>query len=351
MSYKKDIEDYTTKAFKDISSSLCIFSYMLDFGPLKEFRCLADVIENGNSDEAIKQYHRLTKMLIESPSRKNSGNLWKDYILFELLESDNIFSRSALIAQNDGALEDAMMRDMDFLSQMCLFDDDVIDYWFSRFNDDDYEIPDLQSLDYYESNRFLTDYATDSVFNDTYIAFMNNESWGDNIKLLRALYDKCGSGKFIRHRIFSYGEDGIEPLRLGRVSADYMYDDENARLYELANSFIKDGEIENVLLLGDDAFAKSRQIALIANEIKDARVVVFDGKYLGNIIDVIDEISVQPYKFIIYIDNADLSDNMFRTLESTLAFMDEFEKNFVIYAAGSQKYYGRLFTQKIVFDK
>lgn len=157
---------------------------------------------------------------------------------------------------------------------------------------------------------------------------------------------KIGYGIYSKYNIFII-KDGVmtpvehaDPIRLSQ-----LHDYENERSQVIANTkaLLADKPANNVLLYGDCGTGKSSTVKAIANEYacEGLRLIELKKKQLHEIPNIVEKISKNPLKFIIFIDDLSFTedDNDYAALKAILeGSVASTASNLVIYATSNRRH-------------
>ena len=156
-----------------------------------------------------------------------------------------------------------------------------------------------------------------------------------------------GYGMFASHHMFSMDEDGLAPVPFydKKGLADLIgYERERAKIIENTEALLGGLPTNNVLLYGDAGTGKSSTVKAIANEYADRglRLIEVKKKYLYRIPAVIERLSEDPLKFILFIDDLSFSsnDDDFAALKAILeGSVAGGSKNIAVYATSNRRHF------------
>ena len=171
---------------------------------------------------------------------------------------------------------------------------------------------------------------------------------------LGALYEerlknisKFGYGIFSGFGTFRFREGkGIEPI----ISADKIrlshfigYEEEREKIVENTRAWLEGKPVLNALLCGDAGSGKSSTVKAVANEFFDegVRLIEIRKDQLRSLPEVMEKITDNPLKFIIFIDDLSFerSDDDFGVLKAILeGSASVTAKNAVIYATSNRRH-------------
>lgn len=161
-----------------------------------------------------------------------------------------------------------------------------------------------------------------------------------------ALLPQTGWGIFAACHTFLYDERGLVPVRhpdLQSLSELSGYERERSQVLRNTENFLDGGTASNVLLYGDAGTGKSSTIKAIANSMKNRglRLVEVKKNQLYRIPDLLDQLSGNPLKFILFIDDLSFSgnDDNFSALKAILeGGVAACGKNVLIYATSNRRH-------------
>lgn len=158
---------------------------------------------------------------------------------------------------------------------------------------------------------------------------------------------KYGYGIYARHRMFFIDADGvIAPVRYpDEIRLDELvdYKREQGIIMENTKALLAGRPAANILLTGDAGTGKSSTVKAVVNELcgEGLRIVEVRKDQLGRIPLLLDELTNNPLKFIIFIDDLSFSsaDDNFGALKAVLeGSVSARSQNVVIYATGNRRH-------------
>lgn len=158
--------------------------------------------------------------------------------------------------------------------------------------------------------------------------------------------DKYGYGMYARNHVFIIKDGKITPVnypdktRLSQLSG---YERERQTVIDNTLSLLAGKPTNNVLLYGDCGTGKSSTVKAIANEYKDKglRLIELKKKQLHEIPNIVETISKNPLKFILFIDDLSFTedDDDFAALKAILeGSVSSTADNLVIYATSNRRH-------------
>ncbi|WP_037939965.1 ATP-binding protein [Sulfurospirillum arcachonense] len=132
----------------------------------------------------------------------------------------------------------------------------------------------------------------------------------------------------------------IDPISLDKLIG---IDTQKTQILENTKAFIQNKPCNNVLLWGARGTGKSSLVKAIFNYLKkeNLRVIEFAKEDLGDLAEIVDEIRILPYKFIIFCDDLSFEegDNSYKGLKPILEGSIELPpSNVLIYATSNRRH-------------
>ena len=173
------------------------------------------------------------------------------------------------------------------------------------------------------------------------------------IPLCEEYFERCknigsyGYGIYSDNRMFYLGEDGhIIPVRSPdtiRLSELIDYEREQNIIIENTVALIEGRPAANILLTGDAGTGKSSTVKAVVNELysRGLRILEIRKEQLRKIPAIIDELSENPLKFIIFIDDLSFvkDDDNFSALKAILeGSVSAKSSNVAIYATSNRRH-------------
>ncbi len=301
-----------------------------------------------NNIEELKSmlYETINKILEVSNEYGFSGNLWKTYFAYMLVDDENVYSKSCeIVGSVEGSINQAAEHDFKILKKYYNYDLTALGKQLG--------IETISILYYYkpleQSKKIFNKYIQNSI----YSLSKELDKAKDDIAFKNALtdfYKEYGVGKIGLHKAFRIDDNNehseIVPItNIANVEFDDLvgYDIPKKQLIDNTKAFIEGKKANNCLLYGDAGTGKSTCIKAIANKyygdgLRIIEVYKHQFKYLN---DIISQIKNRNYKFIIYLD--DLSFEEFEIEYKYLKAIIEgsLEKkpdNILIYATSNRRH-------------
>lgn len=155
-----------------------------------------------------------------------------------------------------------------------------------------------------------------------------------------------GYGKFARNRMFILRKGVIVPVKHPdpqRLDHLYGYESERKAVIDNTLALLNGKPAQNVLLYGDAGTGKSSTVKAVVNEYADRglRLIEITKEQLRDIPDIIESISSNPLKFIIFIDDLSFvsGEDCFGALKATLeGSVSARTGNIAIYATSNRRH-------------
>ena len=290
---------------------LCTFSVLKELLEKDLIKHFLEFAKSEKQDERLIKYGALVNEIYEG-----GGNL-ADSIRKMLFENENVYvraiSKKETINKN---IENAILNELDTLSELAMLEPKD----FFDLKDEDLQIPmyDTSKVD----------------FKREYIERANN-------------IEKHGYGIFASYCMFSVNENGeILPIESAdKISLDKFigYKAERQKVIDNTVAFLDGRPAANILLYGDAGTGKSSSVKAVANHFFNMglRLIEIRKNQLLLLPKVMGEISKNPLKFIIFIDDLSFNknDDNFSMLKATLEGSASVKsKNAVIYATSNRRH-------------
>jgi predicted AAA+ superfamily ATPase len=299
----------TAKYSYDLKT-LVIFRSLLKDKVIGKFVTLLESIEK----------HEDTSVQLESYSNfvselyKHSVN-FTDYVLNKILEDENVYVHSKCMDDTPKVLDECINHELDVLNSVARVQSSEI----------------TSQIDY---SKYLPTWETTSYnFKDEYFLRINNIS-------------SYGYGMFAQYHMFIVENGEIVPIKspdTTRLSELIGYQRERKVVIDNTKALLLGKPASNVLLYGDAGTGKSSTVKAVANEFADKglRIIQMQKKNIHDIPKIMDSLSVNPLKFIIFIDDLSFNsdDNDFSTLKAILeGNVSSRANNVVIYATSNRRH-------------
>lgn len=301
--YKKELDSkiFTLAVFREI---------LQEDDTLNNLWKLLDDSEEKSVNEFISTYSRFVTELYE-----RNINL-SEYVLNKVLEDENFYivgkARGKIF---DSFIEETVENELKILQEL------------SRLTPEDF----ISDIDY---NGFLPRWRISEIdFTAEYKKRIEN-------------IEKCGYGMYAKYHMFIVKDGGIIPVKYPdeiRLSQLIGYGTQRKMIVDNTLALINGRPASNVLLTGDAGTGKSSSVKAVANEFHDKglRIIEIRKDQLRDIPVIIDNLSGNPLKFILFIDDLTFTseDDDFGALKATLeGSVSARANNIAIYATSNRRH-------------
>ena len=293
------------KELKDRIFALCVFR---DLWNDTVFYSLFSYIKHPSATA----YAEFVSLLYEA----NGGNLG-EHIKELCMNSENVYVKTVASGKPIPAyMQEALEYELDTLQMICSLDKDT-----------------LAVLSKY--NGFLPDFTTTKIrLKEMYLHRAENVG-------------KYGYGIYAKHRMFYVDENGciVPVLHPDKTELSDLVDYERERQIVIDNTkaLLAGKPAANILLAGDAGTGKSSTVKAVANALwgEGLRIIEMRKDQLRSIPKVLDELSSNPLKFVMFIDDLSFlkDDDNFNALKAVLeGSVTAKSNNVVIYATSNRRH-------------
>ncbi len=293
------------KELKDKLFALCIFHELLKDPVL-------DALFSHIKHPSVVSYTEFVALLYTA----NGGDLGK-YVKELCLNSENVYVKTVAAQKSiPSYMRDALEAELDTLQEVSALDKQTL----------------CAPLKY---SGFLPDFtATKLHLKDIY------QHRAENI-------GKYGYGIYATHRMFCVDENGciVPVLHPDKTELCDLVDYERERQTVMDNTkaLLAGKPAANILLTGDAGTGKSSTVKAVANALWDEglRIIEMRKDQLRSIPKVLDELSSNPLKFVLFMDDLSLpaDDDNFNALKAVLeGSVTAKSPNVVIYATSNRRH-------------
>ncbi|MCM1313955.1 MAG: ATP-binding protein [Prevotella sp.] len=263
----------------------------------------------------INEFIRYYAYTVNSLYKSGYVNL-SEYILKIILEMDNFYIKK--YADSDEIpteMTDCLINELKFFQEL------------SELTPEDF----LSELDY---SGFMPRWKNSQV-----------DIVGSYLERLKLVH-RYGYGQYAEYKMFIFKDSKITPVKYPDTQRlDHLYGYKRERQAVIDNTLaLLDGKpAQNVLLYGDAGTGKSSSVKAIVNEYADKglRLIEITKEQLRDIPQIIDDISHNPLKFIIFIDDLTFNsgEDCFGSLKAMLeGSASARSDNIVIYATSNRRH-------------
>ncbi|MDE7104643.1 MAG: ATP-binding protein, partial [Ruminococcus sp.] len=232
------------------------------------------------------------------------------------LEDDNFYIRKSASGENiPQEITECLINELEFFQEL------------AELTPDDF----TENLNYNEFLPVWTNSPVDIV-----------GSYMERLKLIH----RYGYGKYSQSKMFILRNDETVPVRYPdkqTLSELYGYERERKAVIDNTLALVNGKKSQNVLLYGDAGTGKSSTVKAVVNEFADMglRLVEITKEQLREIPMLIDELSENPLKFIIFIDDLSFTvgEDCFGALKAVLeGSVSSRTDNIAIYATSNRRH-------------
>ena len=293
------------KELKDKLCALCIFRDLLEDEVL-------DALFSHIKHPSVASYAEFVSLLYEA----NGGDLG-EYVKELCLNSENVYVKTVGARKSAPSyMRDAVEAELDVLQEVSALNKETL----------------CAPLKY---NGFLPDFTTTKLrLKDIYLHRAEN-------------IEKYGYGIYAKHKMFYADENGciVPVLHPDKTELCDLVDYEHERQIVIDNTeaLLAGKPAANILLTGDAGTGKSSTVKAVANALwaKGLRVVEIRKDQLRSIPKILDELSSNPLKFVLFIDDLSFlsNDDDFNALKAVLeGSVTAKSSNVVIYATSNRRH-------------
>ena len=372
-------------------SRLTVLRQLLSTEPVERLFELCGAIAEEDCTAAAVRYHAMTAALLDQSIRRVTGDIWKDFLFSQILESKNRFSVLAAQRRMDPPVQVAMEQDLRMLQELFALTGKQLTEWIGAIapkqekqdeqrtakkygNEENIsrmassawgggyftrekqkprpaepetkaQLPDELELEnwvgwLYDDPGERLEYAADDGLAVIYRRFLAEEDWGRLAAPLVEFHQQYGCGEFLRWRAFVAADEGMQGLDLADCldwDALDVPGPQKERLYANTIRFLHTGKGENALLYGPDGMGKSSLVMALAKELPELRIIVLAQRDFSASMETLRSLSAQPFRFIALMDDLALSDREYRRLKA--AFKTQLGASFpaLLYATSNTR--------------
>ena len=291
--------------------SLTLFRELLGEPIVDALGKYLDTLSEGDSAKSISAYCRFVSLLY-----KKGGNLSK-YLREAVRDSENVYISTVGKGETPADfLEKALNTELAILEELASLSSEKL----------------AKGI---ESEISLPEYLTEELsLAEFYKAHIKN-------------IGKCGYGIYARYRMFYLDADHkIVPVHSPdetRLSSLVDYEREQKIILDNTKALLAGKPAANILLTGDAGTGKSSTVKAIVNELygEGLRVIEVRKDQLRNIAGLLDTLSENPLKFILFIDDLSFQkdDDNYSALKAVLeGSVSAKSQNVVIYATSNRRH-------------
>ena len=237
-----------------------------------------------------------------------NGNLWQDYLAYNLANDENSYSLSCeRRGRMEGSINKAALLDMAVYRELFNTDLSGTDAKYGTF---------LSMLTGFENNNEGEKYYNKRIRNRIIKLAEELSGAADDNTFLNTVcdfYKDAGVGCIGLFKAFRVGhDDNDRPVITPVISVEHKYlkdligyDIQKKKITDNTEAFLVGSKANNVLLFGDSGTGKSSCIKAILNEYYDdgLRMIEIYKHQFKDLSAIINQVKDRNYKFIIYMDD------------------------------------------------
>lgn len=290
--------------------SLTVFSHIKQDEVISSLRRLLDAVTTKSGDDAVRLYSEFTAALYPHTASLT------DYVRTLMIQDDNFYVKSrAAGLEPDVEIMDAVDAEIDILCSIAAL-----------------KSKDIRSAISYDG--YLPSWKTHDA--DLRYDFMEK---------LRNI-TKTGYGIFAKYAFFRVDNGQIVPVAhpdYQEINQLFEYERERDLILKNTEALVNGTGASNMLLYGDAGTDKSSTIKAVAHHLapQGLRIIEVKKNQLYQIPAIIEELSANPLKFILFIDDLSFTgnDDNFSALKATLeGSISGCGDNTVIYATSNRRH-------------
>lgn len=274
------------------------------------FDCMLRIAsEEFEGIDVKKTAGRIVSHILEVSEKMGfNGNLWQDYLAYNLANDENSYSLSCeRRGRMEGSINKAALLDMAVYRELFNTDLSGTDAKYGTF---------LSMLTGFENNNEGEKYYNKRIRNRIIKLAEELSGAADDNTFLNTVcdfYKDAGVGCIGLFKAFRVGhDDNDRPVITPVISVEHKYlkdligyDIQKKKITDNTEAFLAGSKANNVLLFGDSGTGKSSCIKAILNEYYDdgLRMIEIYKHQFKDLSAIINQVKDRNYKFIIYMDD------------------------------------------------
>lgn len=274
------------------------------------FDCMLRIAsEEFEGIDVKKTAGRIVSHILEVSEKMGfNGNLWQDYLAYNLANDENSYSLSCeRRGRMEGSINKAALLDMAVYRELFNTDLSGTDAKYGTF---------LSMLTGFENNNEGEKYYNKRIRNRIIKLAEELSGAADDNTFLNTVcdfYKDAGVGCIGLFKAFRVGhDDNDRPVITPVISVEHKYlkdligyDIQKKKITDNTEAFLTGSKANNVLLFGDSGTGKSSCIKAILNEYYDdgLRMIEIYKHQFKDLSVIINQVKDRNYKFIIYMDD------------------------------------------------
>ena len=333
---------------------------------------------------ALRQYHIATRRMLDSPARRVSGSLWRDYLLYLLLQRPNRFSAAAAAGAMDEALTLNLSEELSVLSGLRGLDSALVAKFFGERQREQRQRPGKDNISVlsaavwagsgnkpapkekgseqavappaqiplcftpwdYGKAGLADSYAADEALEEIYYRLLAAEDWAAVADDIISFFASYGSGDFLRYRAFRLDRGTLIPLGEEAVTPIVpvsLYESQRMRLMENTIRFMQGERAGGMLLCGGSGVGKTAQVLSLLHELPEVRLILVPEASLRDATGILPILRTQPLRFVLLLDDINPDGKELRGLSCALCAQRALPENVLLCATAREAAQSGLF--------
>ncbi|KUO51248.1 MAG: hypothetical protein APF76_17345 [Desulfitibacter sp. BRH_c19] len=328
-------------------AKLSIFHEMRNHNCLDSLRILLQLLLKDCSEiEKVEAYYKLVNsLLVESEEAIYPvGSLWQNYILEQILISDNIFTRQAESQEEISSLIGTVVNE-DLRQLKTLYSID-----WQKVEENVFGGPLEQSIFKIEGTMSRSQRVFPKIYQQEKHLLKKtlhkNHEWENLLSDIILFFKKWGTGEIAQYWVFKYNGEYLEgiskpdPIRLKELLG---WDSQRNQIIDNTQQFVNGHTANNTLLYGDRGTGKSSTVKGLIYEFgeKGLRLIDVSLNGLVKLPNLLRKLSEKPQRFIIFIDDLSFEEyeTQYKELKAVLEGGVEVQPdNVLIYATSNRRH-------------
>ncbi|MEL6458701.1 MAG: ATP-binding protein [Cyanobacteria bacterium J06621_15] len=291
---------------------------------------------NAEAQDCLQAYGNFFKIL----ASRNQN--WEEYLISQILVSENPFSNQAQSQSLTPALISAAKHDLQALQNFHECSVASLSEWVQSAS----HLPILPVVWYTEQQTIRASYQLPLIEK-----LRTLEDWTDAVEDLRAFYQQYGTGIFAEYKAFRWQQGefiGISYPDTVKLSELVAYESPKETLIK-NTEFLLSGQLAlHVLLYGSRGSGKSSLVKALLNEYaeQNLRLIEVAKSELKELPQIVEHLRNKPQKFIVFVDDLSFEedDDAFKALKVVLeGAVTARPTNVVVYATSNRRHLIREF--------
>lgn len=258
-------------------------------------------------------YQCIGTLLEFATEQKMSGNIWKGYLTYLLINDENPYSKGCEIQGIvEGTLNEAVIHDFNLFKEL-------FDYDFSHMRErlQVFAVDMILEFKQFHDRDGNQGLGEETGFCELVDSLGKSGSPAEMKEKVTVFYQEFGVGKFGLHKAFrvEHLEKGVDLIPIHYTDPVHLsdligYDIPKRKLIDNTEAFLEGRRANNCLLFGDAGTGKSSSVKALLNEYYDRglRIIELYKHQFKDLNDVIGLIRNRNYRFIIYMDDLSFED-------------------------------------------